>query len=44
MFCRQDFLEMEDELKAAKNWSDIILSEMDGEEPSNAEDYDDVPF
>jgi TPR repeat protein len=40
-----DMLYKKAETKAdKKNWSDIILSEMDGEEPTNTEDYDDVPF
>ena len=40
-----DIERMKAERKAAKrNWSDIILSEMEGQETTNIEDYDDVPF
>ena len=41
-----EILRMKAEIKAAeKNWSDIILSEMEGQEPTNLEDnLDDVPF
>ena len=40
-----DLERMKAERKAAKrNWSDIILSEMEGQETTNREDYDDAPF
>ena len=38
-------IQKEEEMEAAKNWSNIILSEMEGQDSTNIEeDFSDVPF